>query len=534
LVRDLDHYTRHEPLEARPDSWSYRATKFLRRNRQPVAVAGALLVVLVSIVTFFGVRLKEARDVAVAEVTRSRRIQDFTQSLFAGGDASVGPADTLRVLTLLERGVQQARLLDNDPVQQSEMFLTLGTIFTQLGQHPRADSLLNLAWMLRSNAESSSAMRLAEVQEALGALRHQQGEYAAAQRHYEEALERRRSLGPEGDPTASAMALVGLGAALEAQGEYDSATTLLDDAVAILETASDRDEDLSSALATLANVQFYAGNLDASDSLNHRALAIYRELHGERHPDVADGLINLAASEGQRGRWQEAEPLLREALSIFEGYHGPDHLEVASSLRMLGQNLIYQDRLEEAEPLLRRSLALREQLLGANHPRQANTLGDLAYIELEQGRYDEAVDAYRRIVRIYEASNGPRHYFVGIGLSNLANALMEGGDLEEAEAIFRDVIERFIEARGADHVDTGIARIKLGRALLRQDRPAAAEPELLRGYEIVGAQTEPTVSWLRAARLDLTRAYQALGRAEEAERFIAEQASIDSLSASGS
>ena len=139
--------------------------------------------------------------------------------------------------------------------------------------------------------------------------------------------------------------------------------------------------------------------------------------------------------------------------------------------------------------------------MGADHPRQANTLGDLAYIELEQGRYEEAVDAYRRIVRIYEVSNGPRHYFVGIGLSNLANALMQGGRLDEAESIFRDVIERFVEARGADHVDTGIARIKLGRTLLRQDRPADAEPELLLGYDIVSAQTAPTVSWLRAARL---------------------------------
>jgi serine/threonine-protein kinase len=41
IVRDIDHYTRREPLEARPDSFRYRAGKFVRRHR-PAVVAGAL------------------------------------------------------------------------------------------------------------------------------------------------------------------------------------------------------------------------------------------------------------------------------------------------------------------------------------------------------------------------------------------------------------------------------------------------------------------------------------------------------------
>ncbi len=41
MIRDIDHYTRREPLEARPDSFVYRAGKFVRRHR-PAVVAGAL------------------------------------------------------------------------------------------------------------------------------------------------------------------------------------------------------------------------------------------------------------------------------------------------------------------------------------------------------------------------------------------------------------------------------------------------------------------------------------------------------------
>jgi TolB-like protein len=40
IFRDTDHYTRREPLEARPDSFRYRTGKFVRRHR-PAVAAGA-------------------------------------------------------------------------------------------------------------------------------------------------------------------------------------------------------------------------------------------------------------------------------------------------------------------------------------------------------------------------------------------------------------------------------------------------------------------------------------------------------------
>ncbi|MEZ4417626.1 MAG: serine/threonine-protein kinase [Gemmatimonadota bacterium] len=530
LMRDVDHFLADEPLEARPDSALYRLGKFARRNTRALTGVATAMAALAGTVGFYTWRLADARDQALAEAQRTQRIQAFTQSLFTGGQEEIGPSDTLRVLTLLDRGVQQARLLDADPAQQADMYVTLGSIFTQLGRYASADSLLGLAVALRQALTPADPHAVAEALVAEGELRLQQGEYEEAEGIFQRALELQRAEGPPTDPRI-ASSLTGLGSALEGRGEYERAITLLGEAVRALEAQPGREEDLTSALAALANTQFYAGDLDASDSLNLRALAIYRRLHGERHPDVADGLINLAVNENQRGRYDAAEPLLRQALSIFEGYHGPEHPEVASALRMLGNNLIYQGRLDDAEPLLRRSLSVGERVLGPNHPRQANTLGDLAYVELQKGRFDEAIEAYRRIVTIYEEANGPRHYFVGIGLSNLANAYMEAGRLTESEAIFRDVIERFAEARGAEHVDTGIAHIKLGRVLLRQERASAAERELLAGYDIVRPQMEPTVSWLRAARTDLASAYDALGRPQDAERFRREQAGVDSLAA---
>ena len=80
----------------------------------------------------------------------------------------------------------------------------------------------------------------------------------------------------------------------------------------------------------------------------------------------------------------------------------------------------------------------------------------------------------------------------------------------------------YSETQSPTHLNTGIARVKLGRALLRQRRYAEAEAELLAGHEIVSGQASPSVSWLRAAREDLTALYETTGRPDQAAKYRAE------------
>src|SRR5262249_355559 len=62
LIRDIDHYLKGEPLEARPDTVRYRVGKFVRRRRRAVIAVVLGLVVLVGLVAFFTLRLARARN----------------------------------------------------------------------------------------------------------------------------------------------------------------------------------------------------------------------------------------------------------------------------------------------------------------------------------------------------------------------------------------------------------------------------------------------------------------------------------------
>src|SRR5205807_1794954 len=139
LIRDIDHYLKGEPLDARPDTLGYRLGKFVSRNRRAVAAVSLAFAAIVTLVVFFTVRLAVARNAALAEAARTQRIQNFMLNLFEGGDKAAGPAGDLRVVSLIDRGVQEACSLDAEPGVQADLYQTLGSMYQKLGNFDQAD-----------------------------------------------------------------------------------------------------------------------------------------------------------------------------------------------------------------------------------------------------------------------------------------------------------------------------------------------------------------------------------------------------------
>jgi tetratricopeptide (TPR) repeat protein len=163
-------------------------------------------------------------------------------------------------------------------------------------------------------------------------------------------------------------------------------------------------------------------------------------------------------------------------------------------------------------------------VFGPFHPLVASTVNELGNAAMAHDQLDDAEARFSRMVDIYKKVYGDTNFRTGIALSNLATVYVARKQYARAERIYRDVIRIHTAALSPTHVNTGIARIKLGRALLRQNRFAEAAEESLAGYEIVGKQADPLVSFLHNARTDLAAAYDSLKEPEKAARFHAELA----------
>jgi eukaryotic-like serine/threonine-protein kinase len=518
LIRDVDHYLAGEPLEARPDSLGYRSSKFLRRHSRAVSAAVTVLTLLVAVVAVYTVRLARARDAAVEEAARAQRIQDFTMRLFQGGDDAAGPPDSLHVVTLVDRGVQEAGGLTGDPRVQTELYLTLGEIYRKLGRLDRADSLLGVALTRRRAIFGPEHPEVAAAMVALGELRADQAKYEAAEGQIQSGLVlARRSLGPDHPQVVAAT--MALGRVLQERGAYDSSVAVLGPTVRALAGQGDSTPAYAAALSALAGSHFYLAHYDRSDSLNRIALAVDRHLYGPRHPAVAEDLVNLGAAQHERGNYGEAERYYRQALDITRSWYGEDHPQTAAKLTMLGRSLVYQGKTDEGVAALEQAAAIQERVYGPVHPKVASALNELGNVAVQQERYREAEARFRRIEDIYRAVYGDDHPLVALALSNRASVYMAERQYARAEPIFQDVVTRYSETLGAGHTNTAIARIKLGRVLLRQRKFAEARTESMAGYQVLVKEAASGSSFLRAARTDLAIASDSLRQPEEAARF---------------
>ena len=501
LGRDLDAVLAGRPLAARPGSLAYRGRRFVGRHRGAIAAAAVVLTLASGAAWFYAERLAEARAQTGAESARTARLLRFVLGIFGGGENGAAPPSELRVLTLLDRGVHEARSLSADPLVQAELFQTLGGIYQELGDLDRAEELLTEGLAARRGHLDAGHPDVVAGLVALGDLRLDQARLPEAEQLVRDGLAAAgRALPPE-HPLHVRAATV-LGRIQREKGEYATAAASLEEAVRRYEALPAAVGERAQALAALAETRFYMGDMEAADAVNQRALAVTRQARGPMHPDLGHLLINQGAIMSSRGRFAEAEAVDREALAIFRQWYGDAHPETASAQTTLAQVLGRQAKHEEGAPLLRQALATQEHTYGATHRRTAFVLNELGLNALRRNDLAAAETAFRRAVAGYGASAGT-HFQEGVALVNLGRVHLARHELATAEHTLRRALAIYAEVLPADHVSTAIARSVLGRVLVRRKQPMDAAPVLQDAVRVLEKQSGPPSPYLTTAREDL-------------------------------
>jgi serine/threonine-protein kinase len=520
LLREIDHYLHNEPLDAQPGLLRYRAGKFVRRHRRGLAASAAALALVTAMIAGFTWRLTRERNLARAEAARVRRVQDFMTGLLQGGDQEAGPTVDLRVSAMVDRGIEQAGALANEPRIQADLYQTLGTMAQKLGRLDQADALLQKALDEHQALATPDPATTAGNRFALGLLRADRGKAKEGEQMVRRALAEIEALKPT-NPQLLGEAQLALGAAMIAAGEQKDAVPILLQAAATLQSLSGgaAAPALGRAYATLGDAEVYLGKYGEAEAADRQALAVDRATYGERHPHIAEDLSNIAQIDELRGRYAEAEPLERESLAIMQGWYGPEHPETARKMTTLSATLLYENRDAEADGLLARALAIQERVYGSESVHVAYVVNAMGMLNLHEKRYDEAERDYRRVESIYKQAYGDADYRVAVALGNLASVYLAAKRYPESERLLRDVVDRFTRALGATNIQTGMSQVRLGRTLLHENKYAEAATYSRAGYDTLSKQTSSTTSYVTGSRHDLAIEYTALGQPEQARQF---------------
>jgi serine/threonine protein kinase/tetratricopeptide (TPR) repeat protein len=526
---DLQRYLDGKPVLARPDTWTYRTGKFVRRHAVGVGVAAAAVIMLVTFAVVMAVqsaRIARERDRALAAEQRARteaetaqQVSTFLSGLFRSSDPNNSRGEMLTAREILDRGAKRiGDDLGDKPAVQGRLLQTLGSVYKQLGMYDEAATLMTQAIIAREKADPEL---LEESLNELGDIERYRGRLVDAEPILNRALElRRKKFGNA--HTKVAQTLNNLALVYDEQGKFEDSERTHREALRIRRGLGPKDPGISNSLSNLGITLRHAGKYEEAATVLREALALRREANGNDHPLVANTLNVLGLTLDELGQYAEAETVLRESLAIRRKVLPPTHPSLADAVSALAGALQEQLRLDQAEQLYLESLNIYAALAAAPGARQSADMNltvaqnNLASLYEERGDWARAEKWYQEALRKRRAIRGERHPSVATVLNNLARMRLTQGQFAAAERLSREALSIRLDVLDSEHMHTAATRTVLGQILHARGALDAADEQFRAALVFQGPKPpaeHPAIIQLNIARgrllIDRRRAAEA-------------------------
>ncbi len=395
FAQDVRRHLEGEPVLARPPSFRYRATKFMRRHRWPVAALASIVLALGAGVA---VALNEAheadrqRRLVLERTTQAEAALEFASSVITEG---IRGGERLTREELLERATQLAAAAGGSAAERLTAADTVSSWNMSVGRHRVAEALLS-----RTLAETSR----------------------------EEA------------PFLHRILTCRLGSARASLGRLDEGIAVL---TGVIDEPRVPAEVAAYCLQRRALVARYSG--DAASALRFALRARQQHEASERFTPVARALLEgeLGYAYSMAGQPAEADRHYGEASRVF-GASGRDHsVQALTVYNNWGIALLSMGNPREALVQLERALAVSKRYaVEGDAPGYLISNQAIAFLML--ARIDEAEANFRRLLPVARAAGDVN--FEVAAHSGLAEVELVRGRLDAAGAVL-DEGERLVAER---------------------------------------------------------------------------------------
>jgi tetratricopeptide (TPR) repeat protein/tRNA A-37 threonylcarbamoyl transferase component Bud32 len=454
------------PVRARPDTFGYRAQRFIRRHWIGV---GAVAAVVVAVIAGVAIALWQAR-IARQEALHAEAVSGFLSEVFESATPEGAASGDITARSLLERGSQRIeRELAAEPAVRARLYASLARAWFYIGDYARAaemyesgralvgaDNWLTEVTLLRGLAQTELAM----------------GQLKLARTHVDMALQRLAAAAPD-DALEHARTLSVAKSITGFEGDPARARVLAGEVYATLEQRLGADdEETLLALNDLGTWTLESGDARGALDIFGRVVAERRRISGADHPELATAMHNRVLALSALG-------------------------EIDDALTAAGE-----------------VVALRRQILPPLHRDLARSLGAEANLESRRGNYRRAGELRREALTMLRAQRRPDQLLLGQELTNQATDVLRLGDLASARADLTEAIERLRPQLGADDPRVLAASSYLG---LVEVQLGELQPAIDRLRAISQRESEATALRQRlATRRYLARALRWQGKPGEA------------------
>ena len=516
FAEDLRRHLKTQPIGARPDALTYRAVKFVRRNR--VAVGLSLLAFVTAIAGLVGTLLQAhtarvQRDLALHQLVRAERTADLNELLLS----DVAPmGKPLRADQLLQREESVIEHEHNpDTANHIELLLSLGNQYSGEDDNKSALRVLNQAYQL--SRLSSDPIR-GKASCVLAAAMVPVGELARAEMLFQEGM---HELGhtKQFPSEHSSCLLSGSEIAYRNGNSADAIARARASEEALQNSPSHWNLQELNVLINLAGVLGDAGKFREADRTFKRASALMTDLGYDDTQKAVKLFNDWALTLTYDGRELEAERIYRHAIEISRTDQTRNSVPTAllynyaSVLRELGRSNEASAYLETATAKARLT---NEQILID----QVDLLRARMFIDDHE--YARAGELMTQTEPRLQKKFPPNHFAFAALTSDRSRLALANGDTYSALRLADraiDIDEASIKNFGECAAFVPILLIRRSQVELKAHRLKEAEADALHALQLLNAQSESGIhsSNIGRAYLVLALSLRAQSRSRESQ-----------------
>lgn len=481
---DVRRHLEGLPVAASSDTWKYRATKFVQRNRVAVVAAGLVLLTLIGglAATYYQARIARAERAKAEQ--RFKDVRQLANSFLFEFYDTIEPlsGSTPARKLVVSRAVEYLDILASEAANDSTLQRELGTAYERLGK-------------IQGNSYFSNL-----------------GDTKGAMKSYNRSLEIRQRLA-EADPANRelqyelARSWRGVGDMLYTANDLKAGLEAYENGIAVLERIVAQEPDNLKYLNAFADTLTHQGDIKGMEGFQNLgdtkgALESYRQAveigekivaaepdNAEYLGDYATRLIYFGKMQSVTGDYKGAILSGQKSISLFEKLSAadPDNAEYKTRMIIVSNSmlplLLEEGRSREAFESAQSQIKKLEEMI-AKDPKNVNLRRGLGVLyntlggaQLQLKDFTGAIEAYRRSLAIgteisaADPKSGEARRDVLIARQLLAEAQIEAGEPDAALQNLRQnvsIYEEILKGSGSSNQtkdNLAVCLALIGRAL---------------------------------------------------------------------
>lgn len=463
LSNDIEHYLDGFPIEARPNTFGYRVSKFIRRNKVMV-VATAMIVA--TLVTGLSLTYRQYRETQ-SQMAKADEVKTFLQQMLltANPDRTIGPdkGSNASINKMLEYAASRLETdFSGQPEVRFELERIIGEVYHAQGQFDLSEKYMLAAIRTGSQVFADDSIELLLARLAYADIIFGKAVYPEAGPLYEKYLPSFRDAFRAGKIAAPAFrrSLNNYGLLRRALGRSREAEALYRESIGVLQNIPGSERDLEHTETLLALTLLDQGKFDETESMVRNLVASSRR-DSENMMGLANSLTLLGSVLMEKGETETAMTTLTEGETIYRRLYSPQAIPIFDNLRLQAQVSYLQGDLAKARSLIIAVLENYRQYSSPSYISFATALTVEGEILARLGRLDAAEASLREADRLRRANFPQGHFLTALTAGALGECLLDRGNVAEARPLLEESFKILTETQGESNPRTAKAAERL-------------------------------------------------------------------------